>query len=85
MATDKATAKGSETNIQGMSSEQLDGDKKSGKLQTHFGKAIAHRALYASSGRQSRSRSSWTSDANAASPSRLSKVSLADEAEKESK
>ncbi|KAI6694648.1 hypothetical protein NL676_022358 [Syzygium grande] len=85
MATDKAMAEASEANIQGMPSEQLGGHEKSGKLETHFGKAIAHRALYASSGRHSRSRSPRTSNANANWPSRLSKVSLADEAEKENK
>ncbi|KAL3725327.1 hypothetical protein ACJRO7_030352 [Eucalyptus globulus] len=87
MATGKGTAETSETDIQGMPSEQSDGHEKPGKLQTHFGKAIAHRALHASSGRQSRSRSrsSRTSDVNASLPSRLSKVSLADGAEKESK
>ncbi|KAJ6404141.1 hypothetical protein OIU84_012348 [Salix udensis] len=46
-----------------------------------FGKALAHRALYGSSSRHGGSRKGRSSDVKTTSPSRLSKVSLANDAE----
>ncbi|KAJ4838638.1 hypothetical protein Tsubulata_004231 [Turnera subulata] len=46
-----------------------------------FGKALAHRALYGSGSRQGGGRKARANDARAL-PSRLSKVSLADDTEK---
>ncbi|KAF3436514.1 hypothetical protein FNV43_RR23606 [Rhamnella rubrinervis] len=71
MATEKGNAEVSDTHSVSNQDNSIE--------QTHFGKALAHRAVYGS-----RSRSGGRSRTNDAKtqPSRLSKVSLAAEQEK---
>ena len=83
MASEKGNAEVSDTHsssIQANTSEQSSKSKQS--EEPHFGKALAHRALYgaSSSGRRSGGRKLRVNDVKA-QPSRLSKVSLADNEE----
>lgn len=81
MATEKGNAKTSDTNFN--MQEQDDSVQSASSIKhienCHFGKALAYRAVYGSSGsgtQRSGSRKARGSDAGA-SPSRLSKVSVA--------
>ncbi|EXB95708.1 hypothetical protein L484_007458 [Morus notabilis] len=83
MATHKRNGEASDTqsgNVQDNTQESL---KSKQPEEPHFGKALAHRALYGanSSSRRSGGRKLGTNDARAP-PSRLSKVSSAEEEEK---
>ncbi|KAK9282245.1 hypothetical protein L1049_005159 [Liquidambar formosana] len=82
MATEKANAEVSNTysgSSQDISVERSPGNKES--AYHHLGKALAHRALHGSSSRHTGSRKVRTNDVRML-PSRLSKVSLADESHK---
>lgn len=84
MATHERNGEASDTqsgNIQDNTQESL---KSKQSEEPHFGKALAHRALYganSSSNRRGGGRKVGTNDARAP-PSRLSKVSSAEEEEK---
>ncbi len=78
MATENANAEVSHTqssSTKDNSTEQSPNSKQS--TTTHFGKALAYRAVYGSSSRRTGSRKVTTNDLKSL-PSRLSKVSLAE-------
>ncbi|CAK7348376.1 unnamed protein product [Dovyalis caffra] len=83
MATEKANVEVSDTNNdnhQNTSTQTSVNSETPSSAVPRFGKALAHRALYGSGSRHGGSRKARTNDAKT-SPSRLSKVSLADHRE----
>ncbi|KAL9360354.1 hypothetical protein Peur_048477 [Populus x canadensis] len=83
MATEKADVEVSDTNndgIQNTSTQTSVNSETPTSAVPRFGKALAHRALYGSSSRHGGSRKARSSDVKTL-PSRLSKVSLADDTE----
>lgn len=84
MATEKAKAGVSDTEyidgIQHDSSEQQTPQHRNESKKSNLGKAVARRAVYGTSGRRGGSRKERTNDVKTL-PSRLSKVSLADDTE----
>ncbi|KAI5599194.1 hypothetical protein BDE02_02G182100 [Populus trichocarpa] len=83
MATEKADVEVSDTNndgIQNTSTHTSVNSETPTSAVPRFGKALAHRALYGSSSRHGGSRKARSSDVKTL-PSRLSKVSLADDTE----
>ncbi|KAG6785059.1 hypothetical protein POTOM_010782 [Populus tomentosa] len=83
MATEKADVEVSDTNndgIQNTSTETSVNSETPTSAVPRFGKALAHRALYGSSSRHGGSRKARSSDVKTL-PSRLSKVSVADDTE----
>ncbi|KAJ4727762.1 hypothetical protein OWV82_000807 [Melia azedarach] len=84
MATEKAKAEVSDNyndSIQDTSMGQQQAPDGKEPRKSNFGKALAHRALYGSGSRHAGSRKERTNDASRTLPSRLSKVSLADDTE----
>lgn len=81
MASEKANAEISDTSNGGGLQDDITDRSPHGNFSTRyqqFGKALAHRALYGSSSRRAGGRRLRTNDVKTL-PSRLSKVSLADD------